>query len=87
MGGLPEGLVPPLWWTVGSTDEAQTQTEALAFRFMQSRVTLNTQKGESSISGEITWDGKEQDKIFCCTEDCIQSPAANSEAGTARQLA
>lgn len=31
------------------------------------------QKGKSSISGKITWDGKEQDKISCCTEDCIQA--------------
>lgn len=31
------------------------------------------QKGKSSISGEITCDVREQDKIFCCTKDCIQA--------------
>ena len=29
--------------------------------------------GKSSISGEITCNGKKQGKIFCCTEDCIQA--------------
>lgn len=59
--------------TLGTTEGAQSQTQHLLSGLCSHELHCKRQNSKSSTSGESTWDGKKEGKIFCCTEDCIQA--------------
>lgn len=70
--GSQRGL-PTTLGTLGTTDGAQAQTQHSLSGLCSRELHCNTQNSKSSTSAESTWDGKEKDKIFCCTEDSIHA--------------
>lgn len=57
----------------GLTNSAQAHAWHLPSGLCSHKLHCNKQRGKSFISGVSTWDGKEQDKLFCCSEACIQA--------------